>query len=303
MERKDVLKLAKQVYGENDKRVAELNDLFNSASKDITGVLSEFIVDEVNWSTPAPKAQIQELMDEIAKLAVNAALDERPFVNQTFRDERVKTYGDVAKQRVKLIIAQLALNEKQTIQDNLNRVDRAPEVNSQRNAAVYSRLKTEKAVNKVVGDQHPGWQGASWQDRVYKEKSALMRQLDDQVDNVLKNHYKPQDFRKEIAATLGSSEARAERILRTESTGEFSRRLVDDFSQRNVKKYKIEAAHSTNTCEECAGLDGKEFDINEASEGVTLPPFHPNCQCTIVEVTDDDYHVDFSKMPKYYGLD
>ena len=302
MERKDVLKLAKQVYGENDKRVIELADLFSTASNDITNALSEFIADEVNWSSPAPKSQIQELMDDIAKVAVNAAMDERPFVNQTFRDERMKTYGDVAKQKVNLILVQLALGEKQIVQDNLNHVDRAPEVNPQPNKPVYSRAKTEHAVRKIVGDHHPGWQGTSWQDRIYKEKAALMRQLDNQVDDVLKNHYKPQDFRKEIAAKLDSSEKRSERILRTESSGEFSRRLVDDFTQRNVKRYKVEAALSANTCEECEGLDGKEFSMDEASEGVTLPPFHPNCQCTIIEVTDDDYSVDFSKMPKYYGL-
>ncbi|MHC6172874.1 minor capsid protein [Lactiplantibacillus plantarum] len=303
MERKAVLQLAQRVYGENDKRVKRLNELFKHANNEIVDVLSTFIADEVNWSAPAPKAQIQELMDDIAKLAVSAAIDERPFVNQTFRDERVKTYGDVAKQRVNLIVTQLAIDQKQVIQSNLNHIDRAPLVNLQPDRAVYSRHKSDIAVQKIVGDNHRGWQGASWQDRIYKEKSALMRQLDNQVDDVLKNHYKPQDFSKEIATKLGASEGRAERILRTESSGELSRQLIDDFGQRSVKRYQIEAALSVTTCEECEALDGTEYNIEEASEGVTLPPFHPDCQCTIIEVADNDYSVDFSQMPKNYGLD
>ncbi len=66
MERKAVLQLAQRVYGENDKRVKKLNELFKHANNEIVDVLSTFIADEVNWSAPAPKAQIQELMDDIA---------------------------------------------------------------------------------------------------------------------------------------------------------------------------------------------------------------------------------------------
>lgn len=311
MKRSDVLNLAKQVYGENDKRVDELNTIFNKATNDIVNALSEFIADQVNWSSKAPKDRVQELMDEIAKVAVEASVDERPFINQTFRDERVKTYGDVAKQKVNLIAVNLALAEKNNVQETLENVDinsklklpsrsKAKSISKHRS---YYRKQTEKAVEKIVRENHPGWQGASWQDRIYKEKSALMRQLDEQVDDILKTHYKPQDFKKEIAIKLNTSKKRAETILRTETCGQLSRRLIDDYTKRDVKNYKIESALSTNTCDECEDLDGKQYSLDEAVEGVTLPPFHPNCQCTILEVPDDGYNIDFSKMSNNEDLD
>lgn len=311
MKRSDVLNLAKKVYGENDKRVDELNTIFNKATNDIVNALSEFIADQVNWSSKAPKDRVQELMDEIAKVAVEASVDERPFINQTFRDERVKTYGDVAKQKVNLIAVNLALAEKNNVQETLENVDissklklpsrsKAKSISKHRS---YYRKQTEKAVEKIVRENHPGWQGASWQDRIYKEKTALMRQLDEQVDDILKNHYKPQDFKKEIAIKLNTSKKRAETILRTETCGQLSRRLIDDYTKRDVKNYKIESALSTNTCDECEDLDGKQYSLDEAVEGVTLPPFHPNCQCTILEVPDDDYNIDFSKMSNNEDLE
>lgn len=311
MKRSDVLNLAKKVYGENDKRVDELNTIFNKATNDIVNALSEFIADQVNWSSKAPKDRVQELMDEIAKVAVEASVDERPFINQTFRDERVKTYGDVAKQKVNLIAVNLALAEKNNVQETLENVDinsksklpsRSKEKSISKHRSYY-RKQTGKAVEKIVRENHPGWQGASWQDRIYKEKSALMRQLDEQVDDILKNHYKPQDFKKEIADKLNTSRKRAETILRTETCGQLSRRLIDDYTKRDVKNYKIESALSTNTCEECEDLDGKQYSLDEAVEGVTLPPFHPNCQCTLLEVPDDGYNIDFSKMSNNEDLD
>ena len=40
MERKAVLQLAQRVYGENDKRVKKLNELFKHANNEIVDVLS-----------------------------------------------------------------------------------------------------------------------------------------------------------------------------------------------------------------------------------------------------------------------
>ena len=35
-------------------------------------------------------------------------------------------------------------------------------------------------------------------------------------------------------------------------------------------------------------MDGNVYDVEDAEEGVNLPPMHPSCQCWIVEYEDDD---------------
>ena len=43
-----------------------------------------------------------------------------------------------------------------------------------------------------------------------------------------------------------------------------------------------------NSCVECTEIDGNTYDVDDAQEGVNLPPMHPNCQCWIVEVAESD---------------
>lgn len=312
MERKDVLNLARHVYGAQDRRVEELTNMFATAADDIINLLARFVADKTNWNAKAPRADVQKLMNDIAQLAVQASVNDRPFVDQTFRDERIQTNGDLAKLQTNVIIVKLALNQADTLRYDIHRTDQLAQDVAANNGKLpksndtgghYTRERSAVAIDKVV-QQHAaenGWQGGSADARVHKEKAALMRKLDDRVDTILKNGQKPQDFADEIKNDLSASKSRAERILRTETAGQMSRNLVQDFSSRGVKKYMIESALTATTCQECKDLDGKIYSIDEAEEGVTLPPFHPNCKCTIIEVHDEEFHTDFSQMPSDYG--
>jgi len=40
------------------------------------------------------------------------------------------------------------------------------------------------------------------------------------------------------------------------------------------------------------------FDLNEAEEGMTLPPRHPNCRCTTVPYFDDEFTVDETRAAR-----
>lgn len=48
----------------------------------------------------------------------------------------------------------------------------------------------------------------------------------------------------------------------------------------NGMKYKYICSDSA--CSICSALNGQEFSIFEAVEGVNFPPIHPNCRCTIM---------------------
>jgi SPP1 gp7 family putative phage head morphogenesis protein len=45
--------------------------------------------------------------------------------------------------------------------------------------------------------------------------------------------------------------------------------------------YRVIAERDERLCRVCNENDGKVYPISEAKEGVNLPPFHPNCRCSI----------------------
>lgn len=48
--------LAKRIYGASDKRVKELEKMYNATEIEIEGIISHFISDDDNWNLQAPTA-------------------------------------------------------------------------------------------------------------------------------------------------------------------------------------------------------------------------------------------------------
>ena len=53
-----------------------------------------------------------------------------------------------------------------------------------------------------------------------------------------------------------------------------------------------------DNCKECTTLDGKIFPVSDAKLGENIPPFHPNCDCTI-EVLNESGNPMFAIERKY----
>ncbi|MBQ7255128.1 MAG: minor capsid protein [Oscillospiraceae bacterium] len=48
-----------------------------------------------------------------------------------------------------------------------------------------------------------------------------------------------------------------------------------------LQRYRYRSESGEKTCAACAALDGKEFAIADAEEGINFPLLHPNCRCWI----------------------
>lgn len=56
----------------------------------------------------------------------------------------------------------------------------------------------------------------------------------------------------------------------------------DAFESQGMEQYKFVATLDTVTCDVCADLDGKVFNIKDKEVGVNYPPIHPSCRCCVV---------------------
>ena len=67
----------------------------------------------------------------------------------------------------------------------------------------------------------------------------------------------------------------ARRIVRTESAYVANAAQKSAYSEAGIDRYRFVATLDSRTCECCAALDGKVFDLAKAKPGTNYPPMHP----------------------------
>ena len=77
-----------------------------------------------------------------------------------------------------------------------------------------------------------------------------------------------------------------DRIVQTESECVHGQGFIDLCIKYGIDKYSIKTARDERTCRNCGKRDGDTYLVSEAIIGETAPPFHPNCRCVRVIISD-----------------
>lgn len=86
----------------------------------------------------------------------------------------------------------------------------------------------------------------------------------------------------ELAAVTNNTYYNAYRLVQTETTHFTELGRFDAYKDIGIEKYTYYATLGSKTCDVCAALDGKTFNIDEGIEGKNKPPIHPHCMCYTV---------------------
>lgn len=71
----------------------------------------------------------------------------------------------------------------------------------------------------------------------------------------------------------------------------------DSLQRNGFKEYEFIA--NRGCCAACAALNGKHFPISKLKIGVTAPPMHDGCRCSIAAYEDDaDYEAWLKSLAK-----
>lgn len=79
----------------------------------------------------------------------------------------------------------------------------------------------------------------------------------------------------------------ATRLVRTEVNHFSNEAEMLSYEELGIEKYKFIATLDQVTCEHCAELDNKVFNVKDRKPGKNYPPIHPNDRCTTVAEFDD----------------
>ncbi len=128
------------------------------------------------------------------------------------------------------------------------------------------------------------WHGSNFSKRIWNNYTKVMPEV---LTDVM--------FR---SVALGYSYNRVERILRDKFQGivksNIHRLVVTEmghaveeatakfYEDSDIEQYQYLATLETHTCEACAHLDERIFNVKDEKEGINYPLMHPYCRCTTV---------------------
>ena len=146
----------------------------------------------------------------------------------------------------------------------------------------FSTINEQNA--KYVASQVWCADGKTWSQRVWGSVDDLQQTLNDSLINCVVGGKKTTELKKLLMERFNVSYHRAETLTRTEIAHIETQAAKDRYKDYGIKKVEILADPDSRTCDICAKLDKKQYNVDDK-----IPiPAHPNCRCCIVPVIEDE---------------
>ena len=147
------------------------------------------------------------------------------------------------------------------------------------NVGIDFSLIPKRTIERVVKSP---FHGKNYSQRVWDntaETAAKAQKII--VEGLIKGSSYPH-MAQELARVTNNTYYNAYRLVQTETTHFTEMGRFDAYKDIGIEKYTYYATLGSKTCDVCAALDGKTFNIDEGIEGKNKPPIHPHCMCYTV---------------------
>lgn len=298
LSKKQQRRLIRSTYGTSAQFIKQIKQMYRNANRQIKGEISASLASEVNWSSPAEKDDVKDAVEEL-KYFNNSVAPLAAFYTSSLLLGHPKQ-SDVLTARVAIPMIKVGQSIHNMIQHNSSKIPRD----------VQKISKTQQVVTPVM--HHIPY---NYDVMLQKSVSRTVTQRESVEDNINRNIHQTitkisnvcqqasqdtdgkHDYVKDIDRILngkdgsGGANAQAQTIMRTQTCRELNNSTIADFQARGVTQYRFLSLEASNSCQDCTDLDGNIYNVEDAQDGVNLPPMHPNCQCWIEEVEDttDEY--------------
>lgn len=311
MSKRQVVNLATKLYGKQDERVKEIEQLYKSTQEEINDKIGAFIADSRNWDTKAPKADRDLFMNQLQQLIDNSSSDNISMIKTAFKGSKSKTNGDLLLSTVTLALVNMGISQKAHLVKSIDHIQPIAQadtysqannlVNKQPNANFDNVRIPNKDINSIIQKTvNNGVMGRNMVDdsftSINKQTIDTIRKIRDIAEKAAKGYAQAENYKGLVDNVLtGGSKAtngqmgRATGLIRTTTSQAYGRDTLADYQDRGVEQYTFVSMEDDDECNDCGDLDGETFDVDDAEEGVNYPPIHYNCRCTTVEVHKADW--------------
>lgn len=132
------------------------------------------------------------------------------------------------------------------------------------------------------------WSGGNYSQRIWKDVSGMTARLKNELLVSMLSGRSGEKTARIFQEQFGVNAFCARRIVRTESAYVANAAQAKAYGEAGIERYRFIATLDSRTCECCAALDGKVFDLAKAKPGTNYPPMHPFCRSTTIADFGDE---------------
>lgn len=146
------------------------------------------------------------------------------------------------------------------------------------------------------------WKGSDFSKRIWKEYTEVLP--DELTDALLRGTlfgYSPNKVVRMMRDRFQKvSERDLHRLVITEMGHAAEEATAQFYKDSNIEQYQYLATLESHTCDQCAHLDERIFNVKDKREGINYPLIHPYCRCTTVPYNKNlpDIETRWSRDPK-----
>lgn len=146
------------------------------------------------------------------------------------------------------------------------------------------------------------WKGSDFSKRIWKEYTEVLP--DELTDALLRGTlfgYSPSKVVRMMRDRFQKvSERDLHRLVITEMGHAAEEATAQFYKDSDIEQYQYLATLESHTCDQCAHLDERIFNVKDKKEGINYPLIHPYCRCTTVPYDKDlpDIETRWSRDPK-----
>ena len=132
------------------------------------------------------------------------------------------------------------------------------------------------------------WSGGNYSQRIWKDVNGMTARLKNELLVSMLSGRSNEKTARIFQEQFGVNAFCARRIVRTESAYVANAAQKSAYSEAGIERYRFVATLDSRTCECCAALDGKVFELAKAKPGTNYPPMHPFCRSTTIADFGDE---------------
>lgn len=142
----------------------------------------------------------------------------------------------------------------------------------------------EKLIEQVLKEE---WSGLLFSERIWNRRDQVAIKLKEILKKGLIRGDSLQDMARLLAKEMDKDFNSAMRLVHTETANVQVQSTLNNLKELGEDSYEYLACPNKDACKICKELNGKVFKIEDAVQGVNLPPMHPHCHCDIMPVKQD----------------
>lgn len=288
-----------RTYEQKEQAIKELQRAFLEAEATVVARIESFYrkygidgkVSEADARKRLTATELTEMRKRFHQLQLRASSASNAQEMYRLRARRYISRQEALLAEIRYYITELASVTDASVEQALQKIFESQELRTLYD--IEQGVGYEVLFDRMSGDQLRtvllnGYDGRSFSSKIWYDRDTLAMNVTRLIPQQFIAGAPTQVLADKLSKAMGTSYNNAVRLIRTEGTYVSAKADMYTYQQCGCDMYELLATLDDRTSEICREMDGKVFPVAQASVGVNMPPFHPNCRTTTLPVIGMD---------------